>query len=63
MDEFTTPKTLKQNLEKKDLFYKNSPVVDDHFFERKLKLLLDKELLNPREQVILEIMRSSKRIL
>jgi len=64
MDETFTPEMQKQNFERRDLFYKvNDRISRDGSIETKFRVLLDKELLNPREEIVDEILNLSKRML
>lgn len=63
MDETTTSKFTEHNFEQKCMFNKKKAGIDiDISFETKLKVLLDKELLSPRQQIVDEILSLSKAI-
>ena len=57
MDETSTPKLRKHNFERKAMYYKKDVCID-RSFETNLKNLLNRELLNPREQIVDEIGRA-----
>lgn len=62
MDETSTPKLMKFKSKQKTVFIsKHMWVNSDDPFERGLADLLDKELINPRKQIIDEILEFSKR--
>jgi len=62
MDETSTPKLIKFNSKQKTVFVsKYGWVNNDDPFERNLAALLDKELINPRKQIVDEILEFSKR--
>jgi len=62
MDETSTTKLIKFKSKQKTLFIpKHMWVNRDDSFERSLADLLDKELINPRKQIIDEILEFAKR--
>lgn len=61
MDETSTPKLIKINSKQKTVFISKHTWASDDPFERSLADLLDKELINPRKQIIDEILEFSKR--
>lgn len=62
MDETSTPKLMKFKSKQKAKFIpKHMWVNSDDSFERNLADLLDKELINPRKQIIDEILEFAKR--
>lgn len=61
MDETSTPKLMKSKSKQKAVFIPKIWINSDDPFERNLADLLDKELINPRKQIIDEILEFSKR--
>ena len=62
MDETSTPKLIQLTSKQKRVFIsKHTWIHSDDPFERSLADLLDKELINPRKQIVDEILEFSKR--
>jgi len=62
MDEISTSKLRKHNPEK-ELMFNAINIETDSSFEKNLIILLDKQLVNPREQIVNQILDFSKRSL
>lgn|GEM_PF-1405461 len=62
MEKTSTPKLRKQNFEEKVMRKTNKIRFDSNIsLEANLKYLLDKELINPRNQIIKQILDHSKK--
>lgn len=62
MEKTSTPKLRKQNFEEKVMRKTNKIRFDSNIsLEANLKYLLDKELINPRNQIIEQILDHSKK--
>jgi len=62
MEKTSTPKLRKQNFEEKVMRKTNKIQFDSNIsLEANLKYLLDKELINPRNQIIEQILDHSKK--